>query len=36
MVPELVNAVGAWTKENGHTRASAVWHFVEIGLKLKK
>jgi len=36
MPPELIKAVDAWAKKNGHTRASAVRHFVETGLPRKK
>jgi len=36
MPPELTKAIDAWAKKNGHTRASAIRHFVETGLGRKK
>ena len=35
MPPELSNAVDAWAKRYGHTRASAIRLFIEIALKRK-
>jgi predicted DNA-binding protein len=32
MSTELTKAVDQWAKKNGHTRASAIRHFVEQGL----
>jgi predicted DNA-binding protein len=32
---ELINAVDAWAKRYGQTRASALRLFIEIGLKRK-
>ncbi len=36
MAPELTKAVDAWAAKNEHTRASAIRHFVEQGLKRRK
>jgi hypothetical protein len=35
MPPEMIKAVDAWAKKNGHTRASAIRLFVEGGLSLR-
>lgn len=36
MSPDIIKTVDAWAKKNEHTRASAIRHFVEQGLKAKR
>lgn len=35
MPPELTEQIDAWAEKNEHSRASAIRHFVELGLALE-
>lgn len=36
MPDEMIAALDRWAAKNDHTRASAIRHFIEIGLKVNR